>query len=74
MMLSSGDQANYFSERSAGVYEIDLQLHLRIRLRFWFVKTGRWTPRIDCDNLRIPVMNGTVSSGTFEPVRCRFDW
>jgi hypothetical protein len=75
IVMLEGDQLNrYNSERSSGMYRIDLKLRLRIRLRLGIVKTPRFRPKIECD-LRVPLnSNGSSSGGTFETTRCDFDW
>ncbi|KAL3642752.1 hypothetical protein CASFOL_013567 [Castilleja foliolosa] len=72
VVLGNRELSNYNSDRSAGAFDIDVKLYLRIRLKFGFVKSMRVKPKIDCD-LRVPLGNGTVS-GVYEPRRCDFDW
>lgn len=73
LMPLSGEQLTKLNgDRSAGAYDIDVKLNLRIRLKFWFVKSMKWKPKIECD-LRIP-LNGAGSSETFQRKRCDFDW
>ncbi|XP_047976333.1 NDR1/HIN1-like protein 3 [Salvia hispanica] len=72
--LGAKEMSKYNEDLSAGRYDIDIKLYLRIRLKFWFVKSTRVKPKIDCD-LDIPLSsNGTVSGGAYEPTRCDFDW
>ncbi|KAG8376821.1 hypothetical protein BUALT_Bualt09G0103700 [Buddleja alternifolia] len=75
VLLGSNEMSHYNTDRSSGTYGIDVKLYLRIRLKFWFVKSTRVKPKIDC-NLKIPLSsNGTTSSGSvYESKRCDFDW
>ncbi|KAL6507792.1 hypothetical protein OROGR_023987 [Orobanche gracilis] len=71
--LGDRELSSYNENRRTGAYDIDVKLHLRIRLKFWFVKSTKVKPKIDCD-LKIPLRsNGTVS-GAYESKRCDFDW
>ncbi|KAK4480912.1 hypothetical protein RD792_011770 [Penstemon davidsonii] len=74
VLLGNREQSNYNGDRSSGMYDIDVKLYMRIRLKFGIVKSTRVRPKIDCD-LSIPLSsNGTASSGVYESKRCDFDW
>ncbi|KAK4478861.1 hypothetical protein RD792_014366 [Penstemon davidsonii] len=74
ILLGNREMSHYNGDRSSGMYDIEVKLYLRTRLRFWIVKSMRVKPKIECD-LRIPLSsNGTASSGAFESQRCDFDW
>jgi hypothetical protein len=74
VLLGDKELSNYNSDRSSGMYDIDVKLYLRIRLKFGIVKSTRVKPKIDCD-LKIPLTaNGTAPSAAYESKRCDFDW
>ncbi|KAG8374036.1 hypothetical protein BUALT_Bualt11G0089200 [Buddleja alternifolia] len=71
--LGNRERSNYDGDRSSGVYDIEVRLYMRIRMRFGVVRSPRVKPNVECD-LRIPLSaNGTVVGG-FEFRRCDFDW
>lgn len=72
--LGDKEMSNYNGDRTSGMYDIEVKLYLRTRLKFSFVKSGRVKPKIECD-LKIPLKsNGTAASGVYESKRCDFDW
>ncbi|KAK6131608.1 hypothetical protein DH2020_034622 [Rehmannia glutinosa] len=73
VLLGNREMSKYNDDRSAGAYDIEVKLYLRTRLRFWFVKSTRVKPKIDCD-LRIPLRSNGTASGVYESKRCDFDW
>lgn len=73
VLLGSDEMSKYNEDRNSGVYEIDIQLYLRIRMKFAFVKSSRVKPKIDCD-LKIPLKSNGTASAVYEPTRCDFDW
>ncbi|KAL8246423.1 hypothetical protein R6Q59_007639 [Mikania micrantha] len=73
VVLNAGDRSEYDSERTAGLYEIDLKLKMRIRLKVWWAKP-KFKPQIECD-LKIPMNSaGGVPSQRFQRTKCDFDW
>nr|XP_043634070.1 NDR1/HIN1-like protein 3 [Erigeron canadensis] len=74
IVLENDDRLKYNSERSAGVYNIDLNLKLRMRLKVGWAKP-KYKPKFECD-LRVPMStsSGTVSSVAFQRTKCDFDW
>ncbi|KAK9290535.1 hypothetical protein L1049_008705 [Liquidambar formosana] len=69
-----GKLSAFEAEKSAGVYNIDVKLYLRIRFRLRKIKTGRFKPKIKCD-LKVPLSSNGVSAGTsFEPTKCKIDF
>ncbi|XP_073155630.1 NDR1/HIN1-like protein 3 [Henckelia pumila] len=73
--LGAGELSDHNQNKISNVYEIDVKLRLRIRLKLGAVKTPRMKPKIECD-LKIPLAsNGTTTSVVvFETTRCGFDW
>lgn len=73
VLLGNREISNYNEDRNSGMFDIEVMLYLRIRLKFGFVKSTRVKPNIECD-LRIPLRSNGTSSGTYESKRCDFDW
>ncbi|KAL1549252.1 NDR1/HIN1-like protein 3 [Salvia divinorum] len=73
VLLGANEMSKYNEDRTAGKYDIDIKLYLRIRMKFAFVKSTRVKPKIDCD-LKIPLSSNGTASGAYEPTRCDFDW
>lgn len=73
MLLGNKEMSNYNDDRTSGMYDIDVKLYMRIRLKFWFVKSTKVKPKIDCD-LKIPLSSNGTTSGVYESKRCDFDW
>ncbi|KAL0309443.1 UNVERIFIED_CONTAM: NDR1/HIN1-like protein 2 [Sesamum calycinum] len=73
VLLGNKEMSNYNDDRTSGMYDIDVKLYMRIRLKFWFVKSTKVKPKIDCD-LKIPLSSNGTTSGVYESKRCAFDW
>ncbi|XP_059646591.1 NDR1/HIN1-like protein 10 [Cornus florida] len=74
VMLGSSEVSKYNSDKSDGIYNIDVKLYLRIRFKLGAIKTPKFKPKIECD-LKVPLhSNGTILSGTFETTKCDIDW
>ncbi|KAI5679632.1 hypothetical protein M9H77_00859 [Catharanthus roseus] len=71
--LGSKEISNYNNDRSSNLYNIEVKLYLRIRLKLGWVKSPRIKPKIECD-LQIPLDSNGRSSGTFQTKRCGLDW
>ncbi|GER41840.1 late embryogenesis abundant protein [Striga asiatica] len=72
--LGSRERSRYDANSRDGAFDIDVRLYLRTRLKFWFVKSPRVKPNIECDLRRIPLRsNGNVSGAAFEPTRRMID-
>lgn len=69
--LRASDSSVFNSEKSAGVYDINVKLNLRIRFKLGnYLKTWRIKPEIKCD-LKVPLIsNGESGAGTFEATKC----
>lgn len=58
-----GEELTQFNqERTSGLYSIALELSLRIRFKLGKVKTARFKPKVECDDLKIP-LNGSPVAG-----------
>lgn len=78
VVLGGKEMGKYDEERSSGVYNVDVKLYLRVRLKFLFVKSSTVKPKIDCD-LNVPLSssnggNQTTSPSSYESKRCDFVW
>ncbi|XP_027068765.2 NDR1/HIN1-like protein 3 [Coffea eugenioides] len=71
--LGSDEASNYKDDKNSGSYNIDVELYMRIRLKFGWVKSPKFKPKIKCD-LEIPLNSNGTASGTFESKRCGLDW
>lgn len=62
MVLGADAVSEYKTETSAGVYEIDLKLKMKIRFKLGRINTWRFKPTMDCD-LKVPLgsSGGAVS-------------
>lgn len=69
-MLGTWDLSKFDSEKSAGIYSIDINLAVKIRIKYGKIKTIRFKPRkISCP-LKVPLSsNGTVAEG-FQTTEC----
>lgn len=73
VMLGSNEISNYNDDKKSGLYNIDVKLYMRIRLKFGWVKSPKVKPKIKCD-LQIPLDSNGKSTGNFESKRCGLDW
>ncbi|XP_059668659.1 NDR1/HIN1-like protein 3 [Cornus florida] len=69
VVLGDSELSKYNSQTSSGIYNIDVKLYLRIRLKFGVFKTPKFKPKIKCD-LKVPLL----SAATFQTTKCDFDW
>ncbi|KAL3532157.1 hypothetical protein ACH5RR_005678 [Cinchona calisaya] len=73
-LVTLGDQiSNYNDDKNSGIYNIDVKLYMRIRLKFAILRSPKVKPKIECD-LKIPLDSNGQSSGSFESTRCGLDW
>uniref|UniRef100_A0A6N2LH11 Uncharacterized protein n=1 Tax=Salix viminalis TaxID=40686 RepID=A0A6N2LH11_SALVM len=61
--LQGQELTQFNSEKASGLYSITLELSLRVRFKLGKVKTTRFKPKIECDDLKIP-LNGLSSAGS----------
>ncbi|KAL1331863.1 NDR1/HIN1-like protein 3 [Arachis duranensis] len=78
VVLGSDKGSKVEEERGSGVYGIDLKVFMKVRFKFWFMKTGKVKPKAICV-LKVPLMtrskNGTFTAehgGAFQDTAC--DW
>jgi|UniRef100_A0A2N9GIX2 hypothetical protein len=71
VLLGTSEVSNFNSEKSNGVYSIDVKLNLKIRVKVGWIKIGHFKPKIDC-GLKVP-LSGSSSGGSFETTKCGLD-
>uniref|UniRef100_A0A7N0V5D6 Late embryogenesis abundant protein LEA-2 subgroup domain-containing protein n=1 Tax=Kalanchoe fedtschenkoi TaxID=63787 RepID=A0A7N0V5D6_KALFE len=67
------DSAQYATDKSAGVFEVDLRMRLRVRFRLiqlLKIRVGKFRGKVDCD-LKVPVSGSGVA---FAAKRCDIDY
>lgn len=72
MKFGKREVSQFNSETAAGVYSINVQLALRIKVRYGKFKSQNYKPyeKIDC-NLKVPLsFNETTPASGFETTRC----
>ncbi|KAK9921427.1 hypothetical protein M0R45_029936 [Rubus argutus] len=73
LLVGSNLQSEYDQQTTAGVYNIQMKLYLRIRFKFGRIKTGKFKPRVKCD-LDVPLSKNGNSATTFQTTRCKIDY
>ncbi|RAL51737.1 unnamed protein product [Cuscuta campestris] len=68
------DDSKYSEQKRNGAYEIDLKLYLKIRLKFWFIKSKTFKCTINCNLEKVPLVSNGTSPGNFERTTCHLDW
>ncbi|KAJ8570613.1 hypothetical protein K7X08_037585 [Anisodus acutangulus] len=74
VLLGDREKSNYNNEKNSGVYEMEVKLYMRIRLKAGRIKTHKIKPKIECDFKVLLESNGRPSSAKFEETRCDLDW
>lgn len=72
VVLDAEQLSELDQQKTAGVYNIDVKLYLRIRLKFGAVKSWRLKPKIECD-LKVPISADGTTAG-FETTKCSLDF
>ncbi|CAH9068440.1 unnamed protein product [Cuscuta epithymum] len=72
--LPLGDSSEYSSQKKNGGFEIQLKLYLKVRLKFWLIKSKKIKYSIDCDLNYVPLISNGTSAGDFERTRCHLHW
>ncbi|GAB4833266.1 hypothetical protein Ancab_031513 [Ancistrocladus abbreviatus] len=77
LVVGSDLVSDYDGEKSNGVFEIDVTLHLKVRFKLGLFKTGRYKPKVECD-LKIPLSGGNATSSSssgqsFQATKCHYD-
>ncbi|XP_074285801.1 NDR1/HIN1-like protein 3 [Silene latifolia] len=70
VILGSDGKTDYENQKSDGMYEIQVKLHLRVRFKVGLFKTGTWKPKVKCD-LKVP-LNDAKSTHKFEDTKCDY--
>ncbi|XP_028795570.1 NDR1/HIN1-like protein 10 [Neltuma alba] len=78
LLLDSTQTSELNRDKSSGIYNIDVTLHLRIRFKLGALKTFKLKPRVKCD-LSVPLAlartpDGNSSVGEFHTTRCDLDY
>ncbi|XP_018851217.1 NDR1/HIN1-like protein 10 [Juglans regia] len=73
VLLGAEGLSELNSDKSGGVFDVDVKLYLRIRFKLGKVKSWRMRPKIKCD-LKVPLSsNGKVAVG-FQTTKCDIDF
>ncbi|XP_060177075.1 NDR1/HIN1-like protein 10 [Lycium barbarum] len=73
VLLGDREKSNYNNEKNSGIYEMEVKLYMRIRLKAGRIKTHKIKPKIECD-FKVPLDSSGRSSTNFESKRCHLDW
>lgn len=71
VVFGQNDISNFNSETAAGVYNIDVQLAVKVSVKFGKLKTSYYTPsrKINC-RLKVPLNVNETSAGGFNITKC----
>ncbi|CAN4109465.1 unnamed protein product [Withania somnifera] len=72
VLLGDREKSNYNNEKNSGVFEMEVKLYMRIRLKAGWIKTHKIKPKIECD-FKVP-LKSNARSANFEETRCHLDW
>ena len=73
VLLAAEELSEFNSEKTAGVYNIDVKLYLQLRLKVGKLKTWKLKPKVDCE-LRVPLSSNGNSATGFESTKCDIDF
>ncbi|XP_022144729.1 NDR1/HIN1-like protein 10 [Momordica charantia] len=76
LLLLAGEGLTQFNaEKVAGVYDIDVELRLRIRLKFGAVRVGKFKPKVGCE-FKVPLSTsgGNPVPPVFQTAGCDIDY
>jgi len=73
VVLDSDKLSKFNTQKTDGVFNIDVKLYLRIRFKLGAFKTGRFKPKIECD-LKVPLTTNGISAGDFTTTKCDLDY
>ncbi|KAJ6303884.1 hypothetical protein OIU77_017711 [Salix suchowensis] len=62
--LQGQELTQFNSEKASGLYSITLELSLRVRFKLGKVKTTRFKPKIECDDLKISLNGLSAAAGS----------
>lgn len=73
MLLGTSELSAFDTEKTAGVYSIDVKLYLRVKFKVGKIKTWRFKPKVECD-LKVPLSSSGTSAGAFQTTKCDIDF
>lgn len=74
LLLAGQGLTEFNAEKLAGVYDIDVDLNLRIRLKFGAVRIGKFKPKVNCE-FKVPLSSGGSSvPSLFQSTGCDIDY
>lgn len=73
VLFGADELSKLNSEKSAGVFDIEVKLYLGIRFKIGTVNTWRVKPKINCE-LKVPLSSNGTSPGGFETTKCHIDF
>ncbi|KAK1299987.1 hypothetical protein QJS10_CPB13g01471 [Acorus calamus] len=65
--IGAGGLARYRTEKGVGIYNLDVEIHTRVRFRVAGITTNKYSPKATC-HLSLPV--GATAGGGFSTTRC----
>ncbi|XP_023005762.1 NDR1/HIN1-like protein 10 [Cucurbita maxima] len=74
LLLSGQGLAQFSSEKLAGVYDIDVELNLRIRLKLGAVRIGKFKPKVNCEVKVTLSSDGSSAPSLFQSTGCDIDY
>ncbi|KAF2540495.1 hypothetical protein F2Q68_00032920 [Brassica cretica] len=75
VVLEDGARVDLKEDDKARVYSIDVKLVMSVRFRFWVVKSWKFKPKIKCNDLKVPLVSSSSTSGfRFKTMECDFDF
>lgn len=75
LLLAGQGLTEFNAETVAGVYEMNVELNLRIRLKFGAVRIGKFKPKVNCE-FKVPLSSdgNSVVGSVFESTGCDIDY
>ncbi|KAB1222557.1 Protein YLS9 [Morella rubra] len=73
LLLGADELSVLNSEKSAGVFDIDVKLYLRVKFKLGKIKTWGVKPKISCD-LKVPLSSNGKAAVGFETTKCNIDF
>jgi len=73
VVLAAEELSEFNSEKTAGVYNIDVKLYLQLRFKVGKLMTWKMKPKVDCE-LKVPLSSNGNSATGFEITKCDIDF
>ncbi|KAG7958337.1 hypothetical protein I3843_10G016300 [Carya illinoinensis] len=73
VLLGADELSELNSDKSVGVFDVEVKLYLRIRFKLGKVKSWRMRPKIECD-LKVPLSSNGKVAGGFQTTKCHIDF